>query len=101
MFRGESDSDNLQIGAADFAAVGIVAGPDISGGAGEKDNAESRLVLAVEIVKSLLFGVIGFVAIDDFVEVAPDASLFHRLMLVAPTAGGHEHVAKAGFFSRF
>src|SRR5262245_15066306 len=101
MFRRKSHSDDLQIGAADFTTVGVVASPDVGGRAGEKDDAESRLVLAVKIIESLRFGIVGFVAIDDFVEVAPDAGLFHRLMLVAPTAGGHEHIAEAGFFSRF
>src|SRR5262245_11998939 len=100
MFGRKRDGNNFQVGAADFATVGVVAGPDIGGGAGEKDDAESRLVLAVKIIESLLFGVVGFVAIDDFVEVAPDAGLFHGLMLVSSAAGGHQHVAQSGFFGR-
>src|SRR5262245_32719617 len=98
MFRRESDSYDFQIRAADFATVGVVARPYVGGSAGEKDDAESRFVLAVKIIESLLFGIVGFVAIDDFVEVAADAGLFHGLMLEAPTAGGHQHVAKSGFF---
>src|SRR4029077_21223249 len=99
MLRRQSDSHDFQVAAADFATVDVVAGADVGGGAGKKDDAKSReLVLAVKIVESLFFSVIGFLAIDDFVEVTPVAGLFHRLVLIAPAAGGHEHVAKSGFF---
>ena len=98
MLRRQSDSHDFQVAAADFATVGVVAGADIGGGAGKKDDAKSReLVLAVKIVEALFFSVVGFVAIDDFVEVTPDTGLFHRLMFVAPAAGGHESIAQTGF----
>ena len=42
----------------------------------------------------MLFGVIGFVAIDDLLEIFPDAVVLHRLVLEAPATGREEHVAQ-------
>ena len=57
-----------------------------------------RFVFAVEVIEALLLGVVGLVAIDDLFEVTADADFLHRLMLIAPPAGGHEHVAQTGGF---
>ena len=67
----ERDGNDFQV-VPPLSTVGVVAGADVGGGAGKKDDAKSRnLVLAVKIIDSLFFGVIGFVAIHDFVEVTP------------------------------
>src|SRR5689334_18682252 len=98
MLGSERDRNHFEVGVADLTTVCVVAGTNVGRGAAEQDQPHlSSFVLPIEMIKALFFCVIGFVAVDDLFEVAADAGLLHRLMLVAPSSGGHENVAQTGF----
>ena len=96
MLRREREGNHFQIGVANFAAIGVVGGLDVRGRAAQQNDAHMLWsVLAIKIIESLFLGVIGFIAIDDFFEISAHAGLLHRLVLVAPSAGGHKNIAQA------
>jgi len=55
-------------------------------------------VLAIKIIDSLFFGIIGLIPIDDLLEITPDPRLLHRFVFITPPAGGQQDVSQSRLF---